>query len=96
MKLLNRLNPPSCRRLIGRMLDLEPKTRAKMEEIWMDSWFGGLKRCEMVEERIGGGRVLKVKRAGTHTHTLVGPSGEDVTPSGSSIKRVSAQPKSGR
>jgi serine/threonine protein kinase len=91
LKLLHRLNPTQCRPLIGRMLDLNPRTRAKMAEIWADPWFVGLKRCEMVEERIGGGRTLKVKRAGIHSHTLVGPSGEDVTPSGSSIKRVSAQ-----
>jgi len=98
MKLLNRLNPSSCRPLIGRMLDLNPKTRAKMEEIWQDPWFLGLKRCEMVEERLpGGGKRTVIKRDGTHTHVLVGPSGEDVTPSGSSIKRISAQNKpSGR
>jgi len=79
------------------MLDLNPKTRAKMEEIWSDPWFVGLKRCEMVEERHpGGGRTMVFKPAGTHVHTLVGPSGEDVTPSGSSIKRVSAQLRSGR
>ena len=98
MKLLNRLVPPACRPLIGRMLDLNPKTRAKMEEIWQDPWFLSLKRCEMVEERLpNGGRRTVVKRDGTHTHVLVGPSGEDVTPSGSSIKRISAQNKpSGR
>lgn len=97
MKLLNRLSPPQCRPLIGRMLDLNPKTRAKMDEIWTDPWFLSLKRCEMVEEQLpDGGKRMVVKRAGTHTHILVGPSGEDVTPSGSSIKRVSAQSRSGR
>jgi len=76
------------------MLDLNPKTRAKMNEIWADPWFIGLKRCEMVEERTpDGGKRMTVRRAGTHTHVLVGPSGEDVTPSGSSIKRISAQPQ---
>ena len=92
MKLLNRLNPPQCRPLIGRMLDLNPKTRALMDEVWADPWFIGLKRCEMVTERLGdGSKRMVVKRAGTHTHVLVGPSGEDVTPSGTSIKRISAQ-----
>jgi hypothetical protein len=76
------------------MLDLNPKTRAKMSEIWTEPWFIALKRDEMVEERLpGGGKRMTVRRAGTHTHVLVGPSGEDVTPSGSSIKRTSAQPQ---
>lgn len=99
MKLLNRLTPPQCRPLIGRMLDLNPKTRALMDEVWADPWFIGLKRCEMVTERLeDGGKRMVVKRAGTHTHVLVGPNGEDVTPSGTSIKRISAQQshKSGR
>ena len=98
MKLLNRVNPPQSRPLIGRMLDLNPKTRAKMDEIWSDPWFMSLKRCEMIEEiQPDGSRKMVVKRDGTHTHVLVGPSGEDVTPSGSSIKRVSAQQsRSGR
>ena len=88
MKLLNRLTPPASRPLIGRMLDLNPQTRAKMEEIWADPWFMGLKRCEMVEERLpDGGKRMVVKRAGTHSHILVGPNGEDVTPSGTSIRR---------
>jgi hypothetical protein len=97
MKLLNRLTPPTCRPLIGRMLDLNPKTRAKMDEIWADHWFQNLKRCEMVEERLPDGtKKMIVKRPGTHTHVLVGPNGEDVTPSGTSIKRISAQNKAGR
>lgn len=70
------------------MLDLNPKTRATMEEIWADPWFMGLKRCEMVEERLPDGtKRMIVKRSGTHTHILVGPNGEDVSPSGTSIKR---------
>jgi len=79
------------------MLDLNPKTRAIMQDIWNDPWFTGLKRCEMVEVRAPeGAKKMVVKRAGTHTHVLVGPSGEDVTPSGTSIKRVSAQIRTGR
>ena len=90
MKLLNRITPPQSRPIIGRLLDINPKTRAGMEDIWTDPWFITLKRCEMVEERTpDGGKRMVVKRAGTHTHILVGPSGEDVTPSGSSIRRVS-------
>jgi len=70
------------------MLDLNPQTRAKMDEIWADPWFMGLKRCEMVEERLPDGeKRMVVKRAGTHSHILVGPNGEDVTPSGTSIRR---------
>jgi hypothetical protein len=71
------------------MLDINPKTRATMHDIWTDTWFLSLKRCEMVEERSpNGGKRTVVKRAGTHDHILVGPNGEDVTPSGSSIKHV--------
>jgi len=92
MKLLNRLHPVQCRPLIGRMLDLNPKTRAKMEEIWADPWFLDLKRCEMVEEITpNGDKRQVVRRAGIHTHILVGPNGEDVTPSGSSIRRSAGQ-----
>jgi serine/threonine protein kinase len=87
MKLLNRLNPPASRPLIGHMLDLNPKTRAKMNEIWSDPWFASLKRCEMVSEMgLDGVKRMVVKRSGVHDHILVGPSGEDVTPSGTSIK----------
>jgi len=90
MKLFNRLQPPQCRPLIGRMLDINPNTRITMEEIWTDPWFRSLKRCEMVEERTPvGGKMMVVKRAGRHDHVLVGPTGEDVTPSGSSVKRIS-------
>jgi hypothetical protein len=72
------------------MLDIHPKTRAKMEEIWTDPWFAGLQRCEMVEvQGPDGARKQIVRRSDNHIHILVGPSGEDVTPSGTSIKRVS-------
>jgi hypothetical protein len=72
------------------MLDIHPKTRATMEEIWADPWFKGLKRCEIVEEQLpNGGKRMTVYRDGIHEHVLVGPNGEDVTPSGTSIKRVS-------
>lgn len=90
MKLLNRLSPGACRPLIGRMLDINPKTRANMEEVWTDPWFVGLKRCEMAEEQSPNGRKrIVVKRDGRHEHVLVGPNGDDVTPSGNTIKRVS-------
>jgi hypothetical protein len=36
-----------------------------------------------------GARKQIVRRSDNHIHILVGPSGEDVTPSGTSIKRVS-------
>ena len=90
MKLLNRLNPATCRPIIGKMLDIHPKTRAKMEDIWTDPWFTRLQRCEMVEvQGPDGAKKQIVRRSDNHIHILVGPSGEDVTPSGTSIKRVS-------
>jgi hypothetical protein len=74
------------------MLDLNPKTRVKMEEIWADPWFMSLKRCEMVEELApNGAKKMVVKRNGTHEHVLVGPSGEDVTPSGTTIRNKSGR-----
>jgi serine/threonine protein kinase len=92
MKLLNRLTPKTSRPLIGRMLDLHPKTRAGMQDIWNDDWFKGLKRCEIVQEREPDGtKKMVARRAGTHVHVLVGPTGEDVTPSGTSVKKVSVQ-----
>jgi serine/threonine protein kinase len=90
MKLLGRLSPKDCRRLIGRMLDLNPKTRATMQDIWNDIWFNGLQRCEIAAlPTEDGTRQWVVRRAGTHSHVLVGPRGEDVSPSGTSIKRPS-------
>src|SRR5271167_1349895 len=47
MKLLSRLSPKTCRPLIGRMLDLNPKTRATMQDIWNDVWFNSLQRCQI-------------------------------------------------
>jgi len=72
------------------MLDIHPKTRAKMEEIWKDPWFARLERCEMVEvQGPDGSKKQIVQPSDDHIHILVGPSGEDVTPSGTSIKKVS-------
>lgn len=63
---LLRLLPRESRHIIGRMLELDPKRRATMEEILNDPWVSGTPICR---EEPGG----KVIRAEGHTHTLEPP-----------------------
>ncbi|RDW80628.1 hypothetical protein BP5796_05326 [Coleophoma crateriformis] len=63
---LLRLLPRESRHIIGRMLELDPKKRATMEEILSDPWVSGTPICR---EEPGG----KVIRAEGHTHTLEPP-----------------------
>ncbi|KAH8150577.1 uncharacterized protein LAJ45_05273 [Morchella importuna] len=65
---LLRLLPRESRYIIGRMLDLDPKRRATLEEIWYDGWIGNLQYCT---QEVGG----TVCKAPGHTHTLEGTSG---------------------
>lgn len=65
---LLRLLPRESRYIIGRMLDLDPKRRATLEEIWYDEWIGNLQYCT---QEVGG----TVCKAPGHTHTLEGTSG---------------------
>lgn len=63
---LLRLLPRESRHIIGRMLELDPKRRATMEEILVDPWITDTPICREEE----GGKVI---RAPGHTHTLEPP-----------------------
>lgn len=60
---LLRLLPRETRHIIGRMLEIDPKKRATLEEIHRDPW---VQKCPTCRQEEGG----KVVRAEGHTHTL--------------------------
>lgn len=60
---LLRLLPRETRHIIGRMLELDPKQRATMDEVLQDPWVQNSLVCQQEED----GRVVK---APNHTHTL--------------------------
>jgi serine/threonine protein kinase len=60
---LLRLLPRESRHIIGRMLEVDPKKRATLEEIMEDKWVTNSPVCSQEE----GGRVL---RCDTHDHVL--------------------------
>ncbi|KAF1846711.1 Pkinase-domain-containing protein [Cucurbitaria berberidis CBS 394.84] len=60
---LLRLLPRESRHIIGRMLEVDPKKRATLDEIIEDKWATGSAVCSQEE----GGRVL---RCDNHEHTL--------------------------
>lgn len=62
-----RLLPRESRHIIGRMLEIDPKKRAKMSEILEDSWVSNTVICRQV----GPGQVLNAE---DHTHILEPPS----------------------
>lgn len=61
-----RLLPRESRHVINRMLQIDPKKRAKMDEILQDDWVANTVICR----QIGNGVVIN---ADDHTHILVGP-----------------------
>ncbi|KAL2255899.1 hypothetical protein VTK26DRAFT_2510 [Humicola hyalothermophila] len=67
-----RLLPRESRHIIGRMLELDPKKRAKMDEILDDPWVADTVICRQVE----GGLVVKAE---DHTHILEPPSSSPAT-----------------
>ncbi|KAL1596670.1 Nitrogen permease reactivator protein [Paraconiothyrium brasiliense] len=70
---LLRLLPRESRHIVGRMLEIDPKKRATLEEILEDKWVKNSQVCAQEE----GGRVL---RAENHTHTLEPGSGSASAP----------------
>lgn len=62
-----RLLPRESRHVIGRMLEIDPKKRAKMAEILEDTWVSNTVICRQTEP----GKVIKAE---DHTHTLEPPS----------------------
>jgi len=62
-----RLLPRESRHVIGRMLDIDPKKRGKMDEILDDPWVANTVICRQME----GGFVVKGE---DHTHILEPPA----------------------
>ncbi|KAL8732464.1 MAG: hypothetical protein Q9166_002677 [cf. Caloplaca sp. 2 TL-2023] len=60
---LLRLLPRESRTIIGRMLEINPKRRATLEEMMTDSWITNTPVCQQIE----GGEVIKAEG---HEHTL--------------------------
>jgi serine/threonine protein kinase len=60
---LLRLLPRESRHIIGRMLEIDPKKRATLDEILEDKWVTGSAVCSQEE----GGRII---RGDNHGHTL--------------------------
>ncbi|TID25627.1 Oxalate decarboxylase [Venturia nashicola] len=61
---LLRLLPRETRHIVSRMLDLDPKTRATLEEVLQDPWVLNARVCAQEDST---GRIL---RAEGHVHTL--------------------------
>lgn len=60
---LLRLLPRETRTIVGRMLEINPRNRATLDEVTADPWVADSPVCQQVE----GERVI---RAGNHAHTL--------------------------
>ncbi|KAI5804997.1 kinase-like domain-containing protein [Geopyxis carbonaria] len=60
---LLRLLPRESRHIIGRMLELNPKKRATLEEIWADEWIQSIEFCRQEPGH-------NIVRASNHTHVL--------------------------
>lgn len=70
---LLRLLPRESRHIIGRMLEVDPKKRATLDEIIEDKWVTGSSVCTQEE----GGRVV---RSDNHVHTLEPGAGATSAP----------------
>ncbi|KAG5927678.1 hypothetical protein E4U42_001960 [Claviceps africana] len=68
-----RLLPRESRHIIHRMLDLDPKTRAKMDEILDETWVADAVICQ----QLGNGEVLPAE---DHTHVLEPPASQQPSP----------------
>ena len=66
---LLRLLPRESRHIIGRMLEIDPKKRATMEEVLADPWIAGADICRQEEQG-------EVYRAPGHAHTLEPPASQ--------------------
>jgi serine/threonine protein kinase len=69
---LLRLLPKESRHIIGRMLEIDPKNRAKLPEVLADDWVANTVICRQELD----GTVIK---APWHTHTLEPPTPPDTT-----------------
>jgi serine/threonine protein kinase len=64
-----RLLPRESRHVIGRMLEIDPKKRAKMSEILDDPWVADTVICRQMEGSV-------VVKADDHSHILEPPAGQ--------------------
>lgn len=64
-----RLLPRESRHIVHRMLDLDPKTRAKMDEILNESWIADTVICQQLEN----GEVIPAE---DHSHVLEPPASQ--------------------
>ena len=64
---LLRLLPRESRHIIGRMLEIDPKKRATLEEVLADPWVSGSTICRQEDQG-------KIVQAEGHTHTLEPPA----------------------
>lgn len=69
---LLRLLPRESRNIISRMLELDPKKRATLDEILADPWVDSSPVCRQIDH----GQVIK---ATGHTHTLESSTPPDST-----------------
>lgn len=69
---LLRLLPRESRHIVGRMLEIDPKKRATLEEIMEDKWVKSTPVCQQLE----GGKIVS---ADNHTHTLEPGNAQAVT-----------------
>ena len=69
-----RLLPRESRKIMWRMLDMNPKTRATMDEILAENWIAEAVICQQVEN----GEVFLAE---DHTHILEPPSSSSAPPS---------------
>ena len=76
---LLRLLPRESRAIIGRMLELEPKKRATIEEIWQDPWVSSSQICRQDDDGT-------VHKSTNHLHTLEGQVGGSAQSSRKSTK----------
>lgn len=76
---LLRLLPRESRAIIGRMLELDPKKRATIQEIWEDPWISGSQMCRQDDDGT-------VHKATNHVHTLEGQVGGSAQSSRKSAK----------
>ena len=71
---LLRLLPRESRNIIGRMLEVDPKKRATIEEMLQDPWVSSAAVCQQVDH----GRIVK---ATGHTHVLEPGTSSSAAPS---------------
>ncbi|KAI5807253.1 kinase-like domain-containing protein [Peziza echinospora] len=76
---LLRLLPRESRSIIGRMLELDPKKRATIDDVWRDPWIASSQMCR---QELDG----KIHKSTNHTHTLEGQAGIAPQPSRKSNK----------